>query len=222
MQLSSIIGQEEVALRLAKNTRQNRVSHAQLFLGKAGYGGLPLALAYAQYLLCQAPGEADSCGKCPSCLKCQKLQHPDLHFSFPTVLSVAEKSDELLSEWRELINQTPYFNLNQWVMRTDEKGRKPIIGTVESNEIIKKLSLKSFEGGYKILLMWMAEEMNTSCANKLLKILEEPPEKTIFILLCERIDHVLPTIISRTQLVTLNAIPNEKNCTKINERITRE
>ena len=189
-----------------QSKQANRVRHAQLWLGKPGYGGLPCALAYIQYLFCESPNPNDSCGQCSSCQKVQKLQHPDLHFSFPTVLAEAKTSDALYSEWRNQIFDHPYFNLKSWVDHIDDKGRKPIIGTEESQNILKKLRLKSFEGGYKIMLIWMAEEMNDTCANKLLKILEEPPENTLFILLCENIEGMLPTIISRTQLLRVPQI----------------
>ncbi|GAA0873987.1 DNA polymerase III subunit delta' [Wandonia haliotis] len=209
MQFKDVIGQEGVKKHLVEEVSRNRISHAQLLLGNPGFGGLPIALAFAQYILCSNRTETDSCGTCPSCQKVSQLQHPDLHFSFPTVLTLGSKSDLFLGNWRQKIKENPYFNLNQWTLTIDEKGRKPVIGTDESQEIIKKLSLKSFEGGYKIMMIWMAEEMNTTCSNKLLKILEEPPEKTLFILLVENADSILPTILSRTQLVKLNRIPDD-------------
>lgn len=209
MQFKEIIGQESAVKHLVGEVSRNRISHAQLILGNAGYGGLPLALAFSQYILCPNRTSEDSCGVCPSCQKVKKLQHPDLHFSFPTVLTLGNKSDLFLKQWRSLIQENPYFNLNQWTTYIDEKGRKPIIGTDESQEIIKKLSLKAFEGGYKIMLIWMAEEMNTTCSNKLLKILEEPPEKTLFLLVVENGDGILPTIISRTQLLKLMKLNDE-------------
>lgn len=210
MQFSSIIGQQETIQHLLKTKYSGRISHAQLFCGKAGFGGLAIAIAYAQYLFCESPSETDSCGVCPACKKCENLQHPDLHFAFPTVLSVADKSDLVLKDWRQMVLNSPYFDLNQWTLAIDEKGRKPVIGTAESQEIIKKLALKSYEGGYKIMLIWMAEEMNTTCANKLLKIIEEPPEKTLFILLCESNENMLSTIISRSQLLNLSPISSNE------------
>ena len=209
MQFKDVIGQIHAKTHLIDEVNRNRVSHAQLFMGNPGYGGLPLALAFSQYLLCQDKQDNDSCGVCPSCQKVTRLQHPDLHFSFPTVLTLGNKSDMFLPQWREKITENPYFNLNQWTLYLDEKGRKPIIGTDESQEIIKKLSLKSFEGGYKIMLIWMAQEMNTTCANKLLKILEEPPDKTLFLLIVDNADSILPTIISRTQLLKLVKLDDE-------------
>jgi DNA polymerase-3 subunit delta' len=206
MQFRNVIGQDEIKKRLIRSTKENRVSHTQLWLGDPGYGVLPLALAYIQYLFCENPTETDSCGRCSSCLKVEKLQHPDLHFSFPTVLAEAKTSDVLYAEWRSMIQENPYFNLKDWIERIDEKGRKPVIGTDESQNILKKLSLKSFEGGYKIMLIWMAEEMNPTCANKLLKILEEPPEKSLFFLISQSTEQLLPTIISRTQLLRIPQI----------------
>lgn len=206
MQFKHSIGHAEIKKRLIQSKKENRVSHAQLWLGSPGYGGLPMVLAYIQYLFCEKPSDTDSCGQCSSCQKVQKLQHPDLHFSFPTVLAEAKTSDVLYPNWRSQILESPYFHLKQWVDLIDDKGRKPIIGTEESQNILKKLRLKSFEGNYKIMLIWMAEEMNETCANKLLKILEEPPDNTLFFLLCENIDRMLPTIISRTQLLRVPQI----------------
>ena len=203
MQFKDVIGQEELKSHLIQEILNEKVSHAQLFLGKPGFGGLPIALAFVQYLFCENKQQKDSCGNCPSCKKVQELQHPDLHFSFPVVQAIDKKSDYFLPQWREQIKGQPYFDLNDWLTKTDEKGRKPIIGTEESQEIIKKLSLKSYEGGYKVMLIWMAEEMNTQCSNKLLKILEEPPSKTLFLLVCESQDKLLQTILSRTQIVKI-------------------
>ena len=206
MQFSDVIGLEEQKIILRKEVLNDTVSHAKLFLGKSGYGGLPLALSFVQFLFCSNKTETDSCGTCPSCQKVQHFQHPDLHFSFPTVQSLAKTSDPLLSDWRSQLTESPYFSLNEWVKRIDEKERKPIISTDESQEILKKLSLKSFEGGFKVMIIWMAEEMNTSCANKLLKILEEPTKDTVFILLAEQFEQLLPTIVSRTQTTRISRI----------------
>ncbi len=209
MQFKDVIGQKELKSHLIKEILDDKVSHAQLFLGNSGYGSLPMALAFVQYLFCENKQETDSCGVCPSCRKTMELQHPDLHFSFPVVQAINKKSDAFLPEWRTQIKEKPYFDLNSWLKRIDEKGRKPIIGTEESQEIIKKLGLKSYEGGYKVMIIWMAEEMNTQCSNKLLKILEEPPAKTLFILICENQEYILQTIISRTQIVKIPRISLE-------------
>lgn len=207
MQFKQVVGQRELKQHLIHEVQSGKISHAKLFLGKLGYGSLPLALAYVQYILCENKQETDSCGVCPSCHKVNQLQHPDLNFIFPVVQAIEKKSDGLIKEWRELIQQNAYADLDQWTQFHDGgKRRKPIIGTEESQEIIKKLSYKSFEGGYKVMLIWLAEEMNVSCSNKILKILEEPPEKTLFLLLCDNQDQVLPTITSRTQLIKIPRI----------------
>lgn len=206
MQFASVIGQEELKHHLLREVQSNKISHAQLFLGKPGYGALPLALAFVQYLFCENRSETDSCGSCPSCRKVTDLQHPDLHFSFPTVLAIAKKSDAFLKDWRAQVTQNPYFNIHDWTRRIDSNERKPIIGVDESMEIIRKLNLKSFEGGYKVMIIWMAEEMNADCANKLLKILEEPTPKTLFILIGESQDKLLTTILSRTQVVRVTML----------------
>ena len=206
MQFKSVVGQETLKKHLIDEVNNEKVSHAQLFLGKAGHGGLPLALAFVQYLFCENKQEKDSCGECSSCQKVLKLQHPDLHFSFPTVQTISKVSNPLLPEWREQIETEPYFNLHTWLKQIDQKERKPIISVHESQEIINKLTLKSFEGGYKVMIVWMAEEMNPPCANKLLKIIEEPPAKTLFILIAEFQEYILQTILSRTQVVSIPRI----------------
>jgi DNA polymerase-3 subunit delta' len=199
MQFEDVYGMEEQKLVLRKEVQNDTVSHAKLFLGKVGYGGLPLALAFARYLFCKNRTDQESCGNCPSCLKVNHLQHPDLHFSFPVVQSLGKTSDVFLKEWRAQLFESAYFSLTDWVKRIDDKERKPIISSEESQAILRKLSLKSFEGGYKIMIIWLAEEMNSACANKLLKILEEPNQDTVFILVVEEFEKLLPTIISRTQ-----------------------
>ena len=206
MQFADVIGQQSLKDHLIDEVKNQKISHAQLFLGKPGYGVLPLALGFVQYLFCENKSDQDSCGVCPACKKVSQLQHPDLHFSFPTVQAISKTSNGNLKEWREQIAEKPYFDLNDWINKTDVRERKPIIGVQESEEIIKKLSLRSYEGGYKVMIIWMAEEMNTSCANKLLKILEEPPKNTLFILCVESQETMLSTIISRCQVVKVPRI----------------
>lgn len=206
MQFKDVIGHKALKQQLVKEVNEDRISHAQLFLGDSGYGGLALTLAFLQYLFCSDKQGNDSCGVCASCKKVQQLQHPDIHFSFPTVQALSKTSDPQFSEWRELVLENPYINLNQWILKSDSKGRKPIISKYQSEEIVKKLSLKSFEGGYKVSVIWMADEMNMVCANKLLKIIEEPPAKTLFILLVEQQETVMPTILSRTQLLKIKQL----------------
>lgn len=207
MQFATINGQEELKAHLIQEVNGGKISHAQLFLGKSGYGTLPLALAFVQYLFCENKQTTDSCGVCASCRKVSELQHPDLHFAFPVVQAIAKTSNSFLKEWRAQINEQPLFDLYDWTKRIDPKERKPIIGTEESLEIVKKLALKSYEGGYKVMLIWMAEEMNPTCSNKLLKILEEPPAKTLFLLVSDAQDKLLTTILSRSQVLRVPSLP---------------
>ena len=209
MQFKDVIGLESQKQQLIKDVQNDRISHAQLFLGKMGFGSLPLALAFVQYLFCKARNAEDSCGTCPSCNKIRDLQHPDLHFTFPTVQSLSNTSDTQFPLWKEQIVKSPYLTLNNWIEASDEKGRNPIISKFQSQEIIKKLSLKSYEGGYKVSIIWMADKMNDACANKLLKIIEEPPAKTLFILLVENQASMMPTILSRTQLLKIHPLTDE-------------
>lgn len=210
MQFSKIVGQNELKQHLIQEVNGGKISHAKLFLGKEGYGTLPLALAFVQYLFCKNKQEHDSCGTCDSCLKISDLQHPDVHFSYPTVLSEAKTSKEVFSFWRKQILENPYFDLNEWTNTIDPKGRKPVIGSEESLEIIKSLSLKAYEGGYKIMIIWAVEEMNIVSANKLLKILEEPPAKTIFLLIGTSQERLLQTILSRTQILRIPRIETDE------------
>lgn len=206
MLFSQVVGQNEIKKKFVHEINEGKISHAQLFAGKAGYGGLPLALAFSQYLFCENRKADDSCGHCPSCLKVQDLQHPDLHFAFPTVLADNKMCDPLMGQWREQVKEQPYFNQFDWIKRIDPKERNPVLGTEHSQEILRKLSLKSYEGGYKVMIIWMAEAMNATCSNKILKILEEPPANTLFLLVTESAEELLITIRSRTQIVRLSKI----------------
>lgn len=210
MQFSAIIGQQAIKERLIRSVRENRVSHAQLFLGPEGSGSLQLAIAYAQYVLCSNQQENDSCGECPACQKVKNLTHPDLHFSFPFVAAEADVSDEIVKKFRECFKELPYMNLRHWTSYHAEENKQPQIGVKEASGILQRLSLKSYEGGYKIMIIWMAEFMNTATANKLLKILEEPPEFTLFILVCENQEGLLPTILSRTQIIKIPRLKDEE------------
>jgi len=210
MLFKDVIGHDELKQKFINDVRDNQVSHAHLFLGNVGYGGLPLTLAFVQYLMCEDKTELDSCGKCSACNKVQKLEHPDVHFSSPTVQTISKTSDPLFSMWKPLVLENPYLSLNEWINHSDDKGRKPIISVHQSEEIIKKLTLKSFEGGYKVSIIWLAEEMNAACANKLLKIIEEPPKDTVFILIVEAEENMLPTILSRTQITKIKHLKNEE------------
>ncbi len=210
MRFADIIGQSTLKRHLAESIDRGRISHAQLFTGAAGTGALPLAIAYAQYLNCPNRTNGDSCGECPSCQQTAALAHPDLHFVFP-VNKQGKKSGEVvlsaefMPQWREIVAQTGgYFTPQQWYDMLDlGKTLRGIISAKEADEIIRRLSFKSFESEYKIMLIWLPETMNDEAANKILKILEEPWEKTIFLMVSERADLLLPTIISRTQEVAV-------------------
>ena len=214
MLFSEVIGQESTKKQLIGYVRQNRISHSLMFLGPEGSGNLALAIAYAQYISCTDKEEDDSCGKCASCTKYAKLIHPDLHFVFPTAPSTGDDeksekkigSDAYIPEWRKAILADPYFNLYDWMIKIGVEGKQLLIGVSESASIIHKLNLKSYESAYKIMIIWQPEKMNSETANKLLKILEEPPENTLFFLVSENQSRILPTIISRTQLVKVRKI----------------
>ena len=217
MLFKNVIGQSNGKKKLIQSVQQNKISHAHLFTGDPGYGTLVLALAFSQYVLCENKKKTDSCGKCASCTKVQDLQHPDLHFSFPSVQSISKTSNSLYGDWREQIKTESYFSLFDWTKRIDVKERKPMISVDESKEIQKKLRLKSYEGGYKIMIIWMVEEMNTECSNKILKILEEPPDKTLFLLVCKEEAHLLETIKSRCQILPINRLQDAEISTHLQE-----
>ena len=208
MFFKDVIGQEEAKQRLIREAKEGKIAHARLFCGPEGIGKLPLAIAYARYLSCNNPGEKDACGICPSCVKFNKLAHPDLHFVFPVIKKKSKDtvSDDFIAEWRELLSQTPYFNLNIWLEEMGAENQQAQIYVKESDEIIRKLCLKSSQGGYKIMIIWLPEKMNVECSNKLLKLLEEPPSQTIFLLVSEEPDMLLTTIQSRTQRFALYGI----------------
>ena len=211
MQFSQIIGLEETKHTLVSSVQKNHVAHAQLFLGKEGSANLALAVAYATLLNCEnkTPESTDSCGTCPSCYKFNRLIHPDLHFIFPTATTKQiTKRDEAVSsafmkEWREFFLKNPYNNLKEWSSAFGAEGKQCIIPVEDGRNIIKTLALKAFEAEYKILIIWLPELMNTNAANAILKILEEPPAKTIFLLVANSAENMLATIQSRTQLVLI-------------------
>ncbi|MBR6632415.1 MAG: DNA polymerase III subunit [Alistipes sp.] len=213
MKFSEIIGHDDLKRRLRQQIDAGRVSHAQLFTGLAGYGSLPLALAYVQYLFCPNRHAGDSCGECPSCRQIEALAHPDLHFVFP--VNKREKksgevvtSDLFIEKWREIWHEKRgVFSAEEWYERLDlGKTMKGLITAKESEEIIRKLQFKSYSSEYKAMIIWLPEAMNQEAANKILKILEEPWEKTLFILVSERPELLLQTIISRTQEVSVPRI----------------
>ena len=211
MFFKDVIGQDEIKNRLIKSVREERISHAQLFSGPEGAGKLSLALAYAQYVSCKDRGENDSCGVCPSCHKYQKLAHPDLHFVFPVYSSGKVKkptSDDFIKQWREFVLNDPYFTLSQWFSYINVENAQGMIYEAESASILKKLNLKSFESEFKVMVIWLPERMNVACSNKLLKMIEEPPSKTLFLLITENEENIISTIRSRAQLVKIPGIDN--------------
>ncbi|HEV8270375.1 MAG TPA: hypothetical protein VGQ04_03660, partial [Chitinophagaceae bacterium] len=230
MQFQKIINQQETKQQLVELIQHNRLSHALLFLSKEGSGALSLALALAQYLTCEKAnpksqtssntllfGEEpttsnlkpqtlnDSCGVCPSCTKANQLVHPDIHYSYPVVTKKSGTpplSVDYVSEWREFVNNYPYGNVYDWLQFIGAENKQGNITANECNDIIHKLSLKSFESEYKVLIMWMPEYLGGE-GNKLLKLIEEPPPNTLFILVAENETLLLPTIVSRCQMIKI-------------------
>ena len=214
MQFKDIIGQEAVKQKLIMSVRENRVPHAQLFLGSVGSGTFPLALAYAQYILCPNRTATDSCGVCPSCQKISKLVHPDVHFVFPSAANKKVKkdpeSDLFIEEWRNFVlANNAYFDAQSWYQSLDIENKQGYISVRDAATLQRKLNLKAYEGDYKVGIIWMAEKMRVDTANKLLKLLEEPPEKTVFLLIAEDQDELLATIRSRTALMKIPRIEND-------------
>ena len=216
MFFKDIIGQQEVIERLVKDAQRGTVPHALLFCGPEGVGKLQTAIAFARYLLCRDKGSStDSCGTCPSCVKMDKLVHPDLHFVFPVInkSKTSERStisDDEITTWREMVTENHYFGFEEWLSAIDADNKQASIFVTESESIISKLSLKSVEGGYKIMIIWHAEKMNQQCANSLLKLLEEPPAQTVFILTTDAPEQMLETILSRTQRIDFKRIPEQE------------
>jgi DNA polymerase-3 subunit delta' len=209
MFFKDIVGQEQIKNRLIKSVKEERISHAQLFAGPEGTGKLSLALAYAQYICCRNRGETDSCGVCPSCHKYQKIAHPDLHFVFPVFRTKNIQkpvSDDFIHQWREFVLQKPYFNLNQWLSFINVENAQGLIYEKESESILRKLNMKSFESEFKVMIIWLPERMHVACSNKLLKMIEEPPNKTLFLLISENEENIIMTIRSRTQLIKIPRI----------------
>ena len=216
MRFADITGQDDLKRHLAQTVDAGRVSHAQLFTGASGFGTLALAVAYVQYLCCRHRRNGDSCGECPDCRQIEALAHPDLHLVFPVNKQGKKsgeviRSDEFLPQFRTLFaERRGYFSPQEWYDRLDlGKTLKGMIAAREADEIIRKLSFKSFEADYKTMLIWLPEAMNEEAANKILKILEEPWEKTLFLLVSEQPDRLLPTILSRTQEVCVPRIAPE-------------
>ena len=207
MQFDQITGQKQLKEQLLGFVNSGRIPHAQIFLGPPGCGKLALAIAFAQYVLCENKSGNESCGQCKACIKSKKLIHPDIHFSYPTVGSKMT-SNSFSEEWREAVLEQPYMNVNQWLQAIGAENKQGNITVDECNNIVKKLSLKIFEGSHKILIMWLPEYLGKE-GNRLLKLIEEPPENTLFILVAERLELILQTIRSRCQLVKVNPLSDE-------------
>jgi DNA polymerase III subunit delta' len=212
MLFQDVLAQESIKSNLIKSVRENRLHHANLFVGKMGYGTLALGWAFAQYIMCDNPGDDDSCGICSSCVKVSKAAHPDLHFIYPTFES-KQLSTELIDSWREITNNPPngaelkgYFTPEEWMVHN--KGKNLKIRNEDCEQVLKNFNLKSFEGKKKVQIIWLAEEIGKE-SNKLLKIFEEPPEDAIFILLVENIEELLTTIISRCQTFKVPPLHDE-------------
>ena len=221
MLFNQIIGQEHIKKHLKTSAENGRVPHAQLFVGKEGCGTLPMAIAYAQFLLCNFSNEVEACN-----IKCDKLQHPDLHFAFPVTTNDAVKkhpvSNLFLDDWRTFIAEQPYGSLFNWLQQIGVENKQGIIGVDEAEDIVKKLSLKSYEGGFKVMIIWMAEKMNTQAANKLLKLIEEPPSKTVFLLVTENEEQIINTIKSRCQALHFPKLAEEDiaNALQVNYQVS--
>jgi len=237
MLFKDVVGHIEIKNRLITSVLNKRISHAQLFMGAEGSEKLALAIAYAQFIACdnkQTQGLqggllADSCGSCPSCIKYHKLAHPDLHFTFPvaTTRTVTSKpiSENFIKEWREaLLESNYYISLNEWLIKLGIENKQGSISVNSANSIIKTLAMSSYEGNYKVMIIWMIEKMHHDAIPKILKILEEPPEKTLFILLTEDPNNILKTITSRTQLVKLKPLDDSSisNYLKSNFNLPQE
>ena len=221
MLFKDIAGHKKIKEKLIYTIKNKRVSHALLFDGPEGNGKLALAIAYAQYLSCTNKKENDSCGECPSCKKYRKLIHPDLHFVYPVVKTkktTKPVSDDYIKEWRTFILERPYHAFNPWLEHIGVENQQAGIFAQESSEIIRKLNFKTFEAEYKVMIVWMPEKMNTAASNKLLKMIEEPPPKTLFILVSENRERIIKTILSRTQTIKIPKIDNQSIFDKIKEK----
>ena len=213
MQFSQILGQDYLKNHLVKSATSGRIPHAQLFVGPEGSGTLPMAIAYAQYILCQNIGEENSGGNHSCNLKFEAISHPDLHFIYPTVttedVKTKPKSIDFIADWRQFLLENPYGSLFDWYRTLGVKNKQGEIRVEDAQEILKSLALKSYEGGYKIMIIWMADKMNIASSNKLLKLLEEPTPKTLFLLITENEEDLIQTIRSRCQVLHFNPLPEK-------------
>jgi DNA polymerase-3 subunit delta' len=232
MLFSEILGQEHIKSHLTKSADAGRIPHAQLFIGPEGSGTLPMAISYAQYILCGNTAGENNNGNAACNLKFEHFAHPDLHFVYPVATNTEVKSHPVsasfIKQWREFITEMPYGGLFDWYKKIEIQNKQGQIGVDEAQEIVKSLSLKAFEGGYKVMIIWMADKMNTATSNKLLKLLEEPPQKTVFLLIAESQDDILQTILSRCQVLNFGPL-SEKVITEaliakenVEERIAKK
>lgn len=220
MQFNEIIGHADTKQLLINSVRNQHVAHAQLFMGGEGSANLALALAYATYLNCENQQETDSCGSCASCSKINKLVHPDMHFIMPVVNTPKKEalSQNFLPEWREFLLENPYRSLNDWLQFIGAENKQGNISKEEARGLLKLVSLKAFEATFKIVLIWQPELLHATAANALLKLLEEPPGQTIFLLVSNSPEKLLATILSRTQLVNVRAFSPEETMAYVTEK----
>lgn len=221
MQFKDVVAQDQVKSNLVSLFRSDRLPHALLFLGQEGVGGLPMAIAFAQYIYCQNKTATDSCGTCASCIKMSKLMHPDLHLSFPTIGAKPNLSKNFLPQFREFFQQTPYATLFNWLQFIQAENKQGNISADECRDIIDRLNLTAFEGGYKIQIIWRPEFLGKE-GNILLKLIEEPPLKTILLLVAEKEEAILKTILSRTQKVILPPLTAESIAHSLSERFNMD
>ena len=213
MNWNDVIGQDDVKRRLVSMVQHNRLPHALMLCGPSGSGKMALGLAFASYLLCERHAEVDApCGECASCVMMRRFEHPDLHFSYPVIRPAGTSSehkmnsDDFAPQWREMLQKTLYPSMDLWLDQMDAANQQAQMGVGESDLLMKRLGMKSSQGGYKVAVVWLAERMNQECANKLLKLLEEPPAQTLFIMVCQEPELLLETIKSRTQRIDLAPI----------------
>ncbi len=216
MKFKEVIGQEEAQQRLIQMVSEGRVPHAMMFCGPSGCGKMALALAFASYLLCKNnEGTDDSCGTCQQCAMLRSWSHPDLLFTYPVIKPSGSSadhktiSDDYAREWREMLSEGPYFSMDQWLEKMKAGNQQALIYVAESEVLIRKLSMKSSQGGYKVNIIWLPERMREDCANKMLKIIEEPPQQTVFLMVCEEPERLLETIRSRVQRIDMKRIDTQ-------------
>ena len=204
MKFSAVVGHQDIKKKLIHAVQGGRIPHAQLFLGQEGGGNLALAIAYAQYINCTARTDEDSCGACPGCIKYQQLEHPDLHFCFP-ITGSDNTSDSFMKEFHEVMKANPYTSYIEWMERISD-AKSGIMNVAQANEIVKKLSLKPYEAPYQVMIIWMPETMNIPTANKLLKTIEEPPNRSLILMVANNDEEMLSTILSRVQYIKLKKL----------------